>query len=42
MTDARIVVVGAGVAGLAAAAAIRRDAPQADLLVLEASARVGG
>ena len=38
----RIVVIGAGVAGLAAAAAIRRDAPHADLLVLEASGRVGG
>lgn len=42
MSGQRIVVVGAGVAGLAAAAAIRRDAPHVDLLVLEASGRVGG
>ena len=38
----RVVVIGAGVAGLAAARAIRHDAPHVDLLVLEASGRVGG
>jgi oxygen-dependent protoporphyrinogen oxidase len=38
----RIVVVGGGVAGLAAAAFVRRDLPAADLLLLEASGRVGG
>lgn len=42
LTGPRVVVIGAGVAGLAAAAAIRRDAPDVDLLVLEASGRVGG
>ena len=38
----RVVVIGAGVAGLAAATAIRRDAPGIDVVVLERSARVGG
>jgi len=38
----RIVVVGAGVAGLAAAHALVRDAPDADVSVLEAGARAGG
>jgi oxygen-dependent protoporphyrinogen oxidase len=38
----RIVVVGAGIAGLAAARALRRSAPAADVVVLEASPRVGG
>ena len=42
MTAPRIVIVGGGVAGLAAAAAVRRDAPTADLLVLDARTRVGG
>lgn len=41
-SEPRIVVIGAGIAGLAAAAAIRRDAPHAELLVLEESRRVGG
>ncbi len=41
-TCARVVVVGAGVAGLAAARALRRDAPGVDVVVLEASRRVGG
>ena len=36
VSSLRIVVVGAGVAGLAAAAALLRDAPAADVLVLEA------
>jgi len=38
----RIVVIGAGVAGLAAASTIRRAAPEVDVVVLEAQARVGG
>jgi protoporphyrinogen/coproporphyrinogen III oxidase len=38
----RVVVVGAGIAGLAAAAAVRRQAPGVDVLVLEASPTVGG
>jgi oxygen-dependent protoporphyrinogen oxidase len=42
MTTTRIVVVGAGIAGLAAAAALRRDAPAVEVLVLEARHRVGG
>jgi oxygen-dependent protoporphyrinogen oxidase len=42
VTTRRFVVVGGGIAGLAAAAAIRRDAPSADVLVLEARDRVGG
>jgi oxygen-dependent protoporphyrinogen oxidase len=37
-----VVVVGAGIAGLAAASAVRRDRPDADLVVLEASGEVGG
>lgn len=42
MSAPRIVVVGAGIAGLAAARALRRSAPAADVVVLEASPRVGG
>ena len=42
VSSLRIVVVGPGVAGLAAAAALLRDAPTADVLVLEARGRVGG
>lgn len=42
MSTTRIVIVGAGVAGLAAAVALRREAPAAEVLVLEARARVGG
>ncbi len=38
----RVVVVGAGIAGLAAANAVRRSAPSLDVLVLEASPSVGG
>ncbi len=38
----RVAVVGAGVAGLAAAHRIGRDLPGAEVLVLEASARIGG
>jgi oxygen-dependent protoporphyrinogen oxidase len=38
----RVVVVGAGIAGLAAAAAVRRAAPGLDVVVLEASPTVGG
>jgi protoporphyrinogen/coproporphyrinogen III oxidase len=38
----RVVVVGAGIAGLAAAAAVRRSAPDLDVVVLEASSSVGG
>jgi oxygen-dependent protoporphyrinogen oxidase len=38
----RVVVIGAGVAGLAAATAIRRAAPDVELIVLEARACVGG
>lgn len=38
----RIVVVGAGIAGLSAARALRRAAPAVDVVVLEASRRVGG
>lgn len=40
MTDADCVVIGAGVAGLAAAATLRRHGR--DVIVLEASARAGG
>ncbi len=39
---ARVVVVGAGIAGLAAATALRRRAPDVDVLVLEAASSVGG
>ncbi len=38
----RICVVGAGIAGLAAAWEIHRSAPEADLIVLEADSRPGG
>src|ERR1700675_2592373 len=38
----RVVVVGAGVASLAAATALRRDAPAVEVLVLERNPRVGG
>ena len=37
-----MVVVGAGIAGLAAAAAVRRDRPDVDVLVLESSPAIGG
>ena len=38
----RVVVVGGGIAGLAAAATVRRAAPDVDVVVLEASSSVGG
>jgi oxygen-dependent protoporphyrinogen oxidase len=38
----RVVVVGAGIAGLAAAASIRRTAPGVEVVVLEAAPAVGG
>jgi protoporphyrinogen/coproporphyrinogen III oxidase len=38
----RVAVVGAGIAGLAAAAAVRREAPAADVVVLESAPTVGG
>jgi protoporphyrinogen/coproporphyrinogen III oxidase len=38
----RVVVVGAGIAGLAAAWQLRQDAPGVEVVVLEASDRVGG
>ena len=38
----RVVVVGAGIAGLAAAAAVRRARPDVEVVVLESSDRVGG
>jgi oxygen-dependent protoporphyrinogen oxidase len=38
----RVVVVGAGIAGLAAALRLHERAPDRRLVVLEASARVGG
>ncbi len=38
----RVVVVGAGIAGLAAAHAVRRSAPGTEVVVLEASSSVGG
>lgn len=38
----RICVIGAGIAGLAAAWEVRRSAPDAELIVLEADARPGG
>lgn len=38
----RIVIVGGGISGLAAAWAVARSEPRADVLVLEASDRVGG
>jgi len=37
-----VAVVGAGIAGLAAAAAVRRADPGADVVVLEAASQVGG
>jgi oxygen-dependent protoporphyrinogen oxidase len=37
-----VAVVGGGIAGLAAAAAVRREAPDVDLVVLEAAPTVGG
>ncbi len=37
-----MVVVGAGIAGLAAATAVRRERPDVEVVVLEASDRVGG
>jgi len=37
-----VVVVGAGIAGLAAGAAVRRSAPDVEVVVLEASPSVGG
>ena len=42
MSACRVVVVGAGVAGLTAATIIRRDAPAIEVVVLEAQPRVGG
>lgn len=39
---ARVVVVGAGISGLAAAHAVRRAAPAVDVVVLEGSSTVGG
>ncbi|HET6561134.1 MAG TPA: protoporphyrinogen oxidase [Marmoricola sp.] len=39
---ARVVVVGAGIAGLSAATAVRRERPDVEVLVLEATGRVGG
>jgi oxygen-dependent protoporphyrinogen oxidase len=38
----RIVVVGAGVTGLTAAYAVLRDAPESDVLVVDAASRAGG
>jgi oxygen-dependent protoporphyrinogen oxidase len=38
----RVAVVGAGIAGLAVAHAVRRRAPEAEVTVLEASSRPGG
>ena len=38
----RVVVVGAGIAGLAAAAAVRRTAPGVEVVVLEAAPPIGG
>ncbi len=39
---ARVVVVGAGIAGLSAAAAVRRERPDVEVVVLEASPNIGG
>jgi len=39
---ARIVIVGAGISGLAAALHIEKDIPSADVTVLEAGPRIGG
>lgn len=41
-TRPRICVVGAGITGLAAAWEVRRSAPEAELVVLEAAERAGG
>ena len=41
-TFRRVAVVGAGIAGLAAGAAVRRAVPDAEVVVLEASRSVGG
>ena len=38
----RVVVIGAGVAGLAAARALRNSAPDIEIVVLEAQRRCGG
>jgi len=38
----RVVIVGGGIAGLATALALRKQAPDAEVLVLEARARAGG
>ena len=38
----RVVVVGGGIAGLAAGAAVRRERPDVEVLVLEGSTQVGG
>jgi protoporphyrinogen/coproporphyrinogen III oxidase len=38
----RVVVVGAGIAGLAAGAAVRRERPDVEVVVLESSDRIGG
>lgn len=38
----RVVIVGAGIAGLSTARAVRVQAPDAEIIVLEASARAGG
>ena len=37
-----MVVVGGGIAGLAAAAAVRRTAPRVEVVVLEGSPSIGG
>ena len=42
MRPPRVVVVGAGIAGLAAAAAVRQKAPDVEVVVLEASPSIGG
>ncbi len=39
---ARVVVVGGGIAGLAAGAAVRRTAPDVEVVVLESSPTIGG
>ena len=38
----RVAIVGGGIAGLAAAQALRTQAPDAEVIVLEARDRVGG
>lgn len=38
----RVVIVGAGIAGLAAAYALRRRAPMVEVIIVEAAARIGG